>query len=546
MSIRRRDALTRLAAAGIAAFTGQHKTSAQNAPPPSRAFILDSQFFEPYVHYFNEMLPEEVINYIPNAGAFSWMAANIPFFVCPDKNVEQTYYYRWWAYRKHIKQTPAGFIITEFLKPVKHASQYNALSCAFGHHLAEGRWLATRQYLDEYILFWLKSPESGNLHPRFHQFSGWASSAVYDRWLVDGNTQFLLSVFDSLQLDYRTWEHDRLLESGLFWQSDVADGMEVSISGGRKVHNARPTINSYMYGNAVALAAIADLKQNTASAHRYRSKAAALKKLVHERLWNKSARFFETLLESGAIAGVREEIGFTPWMFNLPDTSGAYEQAWTQLIDPAGFFAPYGPTTAEQRDSRFQIAHHGDDCQWNGPSWPFATTVTLKALANVLNNYQQSAISPEDYFETFLTYTRSHNIILPDGRRLPWVDEDLNPFTGTWLAREMKIEKGTFYGRGNHYNHSGYADLLITGLLGLRPRSDNTVDINPLLPETKWDWFCLDNLPYHGHTLTVLWDKAGSKFQKGTGFRLFADGTQLSYSPTLTRITATLPSRRPS
>ena len=70
-------------------------------------------------------------------------------------------------------------------------------------------------------------------------------------------------------------------------------------------------------------------------------------------------------------------------------------------MDPQGFYAPYGPTTAERRNPGFQIPYEGDDCQWNGPSWPFATTITLKAMANVPN------VSRRDYFETFRIYSKS-------------------------------------------------------------------------------------------------------------------------------------------
>jgi hypothetical protein len=50
------------------------------------------------------------------------------------------------------------------------------------------------------------------------------------------------------------------------------------------------------------------------------------------------------------------------------------------------------------------------------------------------------------------------------GRVVPYVDENLNPLTGEWLARAKKLRKAGFYDRGAHYNHSGYADLVITGL----------------------------------------------------------------------------------
>jgi len=50
---------------------------------------------------------------------------------------------------------------------------------------------------------------------------------------------------------------------------------------------------------------------------------------------------------------------------------------------------------------------------------------------------------------------------------VPWIDEKLNPLTGQWWARTLQIRRGTFYGRGDHYNHSSYADLVIMGLAGL-------------------------------------------------------------------------------
>jgi len=205
-------------------------------------------------------------------------------------------------------------------------------------------------------------------------------------------------------------------------------------------------------------------------------------------------------------------------------------------MDPLGFYAPYGPTTAEQRHPGFRIAETGDDCQWNGPSWPMATTLTLKALANVLQGYSQGIVTAEDYFRTFRIYTRSHRLRLPGGRVIPWIDENLNPFTGEWLARSMKIRKGTFNGRGDHYNHSGYADLVITGLVRLRPREDDVVEVHPLVPERAWDWFCLDGVPYHGRLLTVLWDRTGRQFGRGRGLAVFDRGQEIARSSRLERV----------
>ncbi len=69
---------------------------------------------------------------------------------CPDKDVEEIYYYRWWTYRKHIKQMPDYMAITEFL------TYKNPVSSAVGHHICEGRWIHDKRYLDEDLLYWLR------------------------------------------------------------------------------------------------------------------------------------------------------------------------------------------------------------------------------------------------------------------------------------------------------------------------------------------------------------------------------------------------------
>ena len=527
----RRRSFLALAAGAIA--------EAQSKKPAAPA-ALDAAKFQHYVIDFNQTFPEEVINYIPDAQAWEWLSSNIPLFTCPDASIEELYYYRWWAYRKNIKQTPVGFLVTEFLKPVNHASEYNALSCALGHHIAEGRWLHDPQFIDGDVHFWLRTGENGGIRKNLHQFSGWVAAALYDRWLADGRTDAMTPYLDALLADYAAWEQERLTDSGLFWQRDVSDGMESSISGGRKVKNIRPSINSYMYGNARAIATIAEMAGKASVVSEYRAKAAKLKDLTAQKLWNSDAAFFETRLESGEFAPVREEIGYTPWYFVLPDDKPEYAVAWKLLMDPQGFYAPYGPTTAERRNKDFQVPYQGDDCQWNGPSWPFATTITLRAVGNVLNAYKQNAISKSDYFETFSIYCKSQHLKLPNGRTVPFIDENLNPLTGEWLARAMKIRKKTFYGRGDHYNHSGFADLVVTGVAGLRPRADSTVEVNPLVPAGKWDWFCLDRIPYHGRMITILWDRAGTKFGRGKGLRVLSNGKEIAHSAELGRIAGQL------
>jgi predicted GH43/DUF377 family glycosyl hydrolase len=495
-----------------------------------------------YVETFNKNDDELYRQYVPNSDAKAFLEENIPLLDCPDTEIEQAYYFRWWTYRKHIKQTPDGFVITEFLPAVPWAGKHNTISCAAGHHFYEGRWLHDPKYLEDYARFWLR--KGGE--PR--RYSCWLADALWARYLVTGRDDVLRDLLPDLVKNFAAWEQSNRDASGLFWQIDGRDGMEVSIGGS----GLRATINSYMYGDATAIAKIAEHFSQPVLTARFRAKAVEIKRLTQEKLWDKQALFFKVVPrgEHAAPADVRELHGYTPWYFNLPDADKA--DAWKQLMDLKGFYAPFGPTTAEQRHPKFAVSYSGHECQWNGPSWPYATSVTLTALANFLNGPEQNIVTREDYYKLLTIYAKSQHLRREDGKDVPWIDENLNPFTGDWLARTRlkSWNKGNWDAgkggveRGKDYNHSTYCDLVISGLIGLRPRDDDVVEINPLLPDGTWDYFCLDRVYYHGRDLAILYDVTGQRYGKGKGLRVFVDGGLVAAANRLRRIEAKLPSRR--
>ncbi len=495
-------------------------------PPAVEPVVLKSEAFKHYIDAFNANDRELYPGYIANGAAWSFLKNNIPLFECPDQDIETAYYFRWWTYRKHIKLTPDGFIITEFLPDVPWAGKDDSIDCAAGHHIYEGRWLADPKYLDDYSVFWFR--KGGE--PRRYSF--WAADSLWARYLVNGNAGLVKELLPDLIQNDQAWAKGNLSTNGLFWQIDDRDGMEMSIGG----NGYRPTINSYMYGDAVAVANIAGLAGSPDIARQYREKAAKLKQLVQEKLWDKSAQFFKVLPRHEVQpVKVRELQGYTPWYFNLPDANKSV--AWKQLMDPQGFYAPFGPTTAEQRDPHFAISYGGHECQWNGPSWPYATSITLTALANLLNNYHQDIINRRDYFNLLKRYTESQHLKLDDGRVVSWIDEDLDPRTGVWIARALLKQRGSeIPERGKDYNHSTYCDLIITGLVGLRPRADDTVEVNPLVPDGTWSYFCLDNVSYHGHRLTIFYDRTGGRYGRGNGLHVLADGKEIASAQKLERV----------
>ena len=482
-------------------------------------YILQAGNFSHYAALFNRMEDENIRTVIPNEASWEWMKGNIPLFECPQDNFEEIYYYRWWSFRKHIIRTPEGFAITEFLVPRSYADKYNLISCALGHHIYESRWLRNPEYLEDNIHVWYRG-NSGSMMAKLKKFSSWTADALYNSYLVSGNRGFLTDMLPDLEKEYQQWENSQRIPDGLFWQTDVADGMEESISGGRRVKNRRPTINSYMYGNAKALEKIAKMAGRPEKEEKYRRKADTLQKLVEEVLWSKYDQFFETLGEDGKHAGVREAIGFIPWYFNLP--ADGFEKSWSQVSDSQGFNAPFGLTTAEQRHPGFRT-HGCCNCEWDGAVWPFATSQTLTAMANLLNNYKQTVVSDSVWFRLMEKYVESQYY-----RGRPYIGEYLDGSTGYWLKGDQE--------RSRYYNHSTFCDLVITGLVGLRPREDEQIEVNPLLPEDCWDWFCLDQIPYHGKLLTICWDRDGKRYHRGKGLFVLVNGREVGRTPKLERL----------
>ena len=491
-----------------------------SADKDAGAAFLKYKDFKPYVDYLNSMEDENIAQAIPNARASQWMEENIPLFECSQKNFEEMYYYRWWTLRKHIKETPVGYGMTEFLVNRSYADKYNLIACAIGHHIYESRWLRNPEYLNQIIHTWYRGNEGGPM-AKMTKFSSWNADAVLGRYMVDGNKEFLLDMVKDLEAEYARWEKTNRLPNGLYWQGDVQDGMEESISGGRRKQYARPTINSYMYGNAKALSLIGIMTGDEGMAMKYGLKADSIKTLVQDKLWNTDHHFFETM-RGDASAEVREAIGYIPWYFNLPDASSKYTVAWKEVMDEKGFSAPYGLTTAERRHPEFRT-HGVGKCEWDGAIWPFASAQTLTAMANFMNNYPQTVLTDSVYFHHMERYVESQH-----HRGRPYIGEYLDEVTGYWLKGDQE--------RSRYYNHSTFNDLMITGLIGLRPRMDNTVEVNPLIPEGKWDYFCLDNVLYHGRNLTILWDKDGSRYQRGKGLHIYVDGKEVGHADTLTRV----------
>ena len=456
-----------------------------------------------------------------------WFSENIPFIDVPDREIMDVYYYRWAMYKRHFRNLgELGYIITEFAPSVSWEGPYSGISAAAGHHIYEGRWMKNRTYIDDYIRFWLKGP--GNQF----QYSSWLCDAIYNYYLIKGDTQWVKDYLPAMIADYQGWEAKRFdAGKGIYWQKPVEDATEFTVAGYR-VNDGwagdayRPTINTFMYANALAVHKVAVLRNEKETAETYLLKANQLKENVQSLLWSDELLHFADRFTSRykhlglefQFIDAPELNGYVPWMFSLPDDNEKYIQTWKKLLDTEVFQAPYGPTTISKQSPYYMVetrtpnASPGrGECEWNGPSWPYQTSQILMGMSNLLKNYRQTVINKSDYFDLLKIYTRSQ---YKNGQ--PYIAENLHPETGRWIA--------DFPNRSEHYNHSTYNDLILNGLLGIHPQCGDELVLNPLIPD-DWNYFKVDNLTYHGHTIKIMYDKTGLHYpEKRKGLNVFVNG----------------------
>ena len=205
--------------------------------------ILDRHLSDLYADKFNQQDKEIYIQSISNKQAKDFLAENIPFFECPDKDIEEIYYFRWWTYRKHIKETPEGFIITEFLPDVSWAGKYNGICCPAWFHFREGRWLHEQRYLNDYAYYWLR----GGGDVRSYSFP--IANAIYQYFLVTGNDSILKESYPELVSNFNGWEKRNLIPKPAFsgkqttvtaWKflsEEMAIGLPLTIYGSRSKYS---------------------------------------------------------------------------------------------------------------------------------------------------------------------------------------------------------------------------------------------------------------------------------------------------------------------
>ena len=379
--------------------------------------------------------------------------------------------------------------------------------------------------------------------------------------MATGDQDFLTSQLDGMINMYNLWETERDNTTGLYYRSPLQDAQEYSLigfliggpgggpmqewndfgldasEGGGNDYNLiwrgpdtyRPDFNAYMVAGAWAMGKVASLSGQDDVAQTWHEYGDQLLQRMENNLYSDDLNFWiDVSQETDYRAEGLQLIGYFPYRFGV-GTNETYIRGLEAGLTEEHFISDFGPTTLDQSNPYFTADKNSTNCcTWNGQSWPFSTSVYLNTLARIARDNLSDIITPELFFEELHKYARTN---YKDG--MPYTAESHYPTIDMW--------SGDTTNHSENYLHSTYVDNIFTNLFGIIPTFDNELAMQPLVP-SNWSYFAVENLPYHGTLLTLIWDEDGTHYTDiEAGFSIYSNGTRFHHQPTLGAVNVTLP-----
>jgi hypothetical protein len=257
-----------------------------------------------------------------------------------------------------------------------------------------------------------------------------------------------------------------------------------------------------------------------------RIRAAAL-----DSFWDPQAGFFypRTATDHQRIP-VREIHGFFPFTMGLAPDQPQYHAALQKFVDPTEFWSRYPPVITS-------MAHYRE-WTWNMDGLtrniaPHPISMGALTAMRAVQNYDQDIVTPAHFMALMKSYTElMYPRVLPND---PTWRPNAHEYYSEWEpgARSVVPKPSDI----SHDFHSTYNALVVEGVVGLRPRSDDLIELRPAAE--AWDYFALDRVRYRGRELTIVWDRPdGSVHYEGRpeGLSLWVDGRLAFTRPNLDRV----------
>lgn len=486
-------------------------------------------------------------------------AQDIPYIDVPNAAIEKAIVYRWWGERYNVLDSNEAGYVYQYPTTIEGVNLYqNSVVLTQPMHLQDTKWIRTPYLPYGQILnvgelsgssAFLDSPGHTSWNNHYSQYIGTAGLEAYQ---VHGGGADVAERFaryfegDGVgQLEHYDGNDDMLIAYDTnYMPGNDSDAItfgyprvNASAPGARTIE--RPE-SAYVWGAFDAARQLYDIAgADSAKVDEMGDTADAIRDAILGRLWSTEMRTFLAGTSHGAQSGPSSGTGTNPLSAAERDLIPAKE---SNLFDI--YAEGLIPTEdAETYVDGLRFLRYGD----NFPIFPFYTANQYDRakfgiggsnnFSNINFTVQYRAVR-----EALRNYDPEGKYITPEyaARLLDWMAWSIYPGGDTRVANQAEYYSNwnaaaKTYNRNNpnHVMLGNMNYIYVEDMGGIQPRSDDKVELWPI--DLGYDHFMVNNLRYHGHDLTIVWDEDGSHYGLGEGYSLFIDGERKATADALGR-----------
>ncbi|MDR1712232.1 MAG: discoidin domain-containing protein [Propionibacteriaceae bacterium] len=489
-------------------------------------------------------------------------AADIPYIDTPSPAIEKAILYRWWGERYNSLDANVPGYTYQYPVTIEGVNLYqNAIVLTQPMHLQDTKWIRNPYLGYGQILnvgelsgssAFLDSPGHSSWNNHYSQYIGTAGLEAY---YVHGGGAEIAQRFAEYfegdgvgQLEHYDGNGNNLIAyTANYMPGNDADALtfgypKAGTSAAGSSNIERPE-SAYVWGDfdaAAKLYQVAGAPQSKVDA--MTAKADDIKDAILNELWSPTMRMFVTATTRGRTAATTSGGNTNPLAATEPThiparESNLYDIYAQNLIDPADYatyvdgfrFLTYGDNSPI---FPFYTANQYDRTRYNiGGSNNFSNinfTVQYRGVRSALRYYdpEQKYITPE-YTAQLLDWM-AWSIYLNSGD-LRYANQA--EYYSGWSASAKTYSRNNPY----HVMLGNMNYIFIEDMGGMQTRADDVIELWPI--DLGYDYFMVNNLRYHGHDVTIVWDEDGTRYGMGQGYSLYLDGDKKVTSSTLGRLT---------
>ena len=506
------------------------------------------------IAFTTEEIPESTEQYLRFAGLGNleavraqkaeynlYWAENLPYIDVPKKAVQKAIDYRWWLERFNSLDANIPGYDYQYPVTIEGVLGYNnAIILTQPMHLQDTKWLRSPYLAYGQLLSAGNSSQSsafldnpGNRNNWNNHYGQYLAEAGYEAFNVIGggaelaeNLAYYFGHDATGQLEHygnHIEGRDLIAYRNNYMTGNDADtiSMHAPGTGTWKAHGE----NAYVWAAADAAAKLYEQLGNTEQAKYYRDLADKIKADVLELMWCEECQKFETyaVRPTGTQHNANQ-----PNLVKYTESNNYNYFAVGLVPDDAASVTKY--------KEALKAFSNGKEF----PIFPFYT-------ANQVHNQEVSGSNNFSNINFTVQLRLYESALRTYDKEQTYITDDMLAMMAEWMAWNVYPDAGDVrYPNNNEFHNidgrtyenyyrswiyhnilGNYTYLFIEDMAGIQPRSDEKIELSPI--DFSYDHFMVNNVRYHGHDLTVVWDKPddGKTWYNECpeGYSLYIDGT---------------------